>query len=139
MASRAAADEAAAQTLRDAKSDATTRAQVAEEKCKILEQQLKKADERVRVAMAPRLGHVSGGTGASVQAEAAGVGAAAKKGVSPGAAKRVNKRIKESGGDLNKFKVVDLRNMARSIGAVQSNKVKSEIITNIKNKLKELR
>lgn len=64
-------------------------------------------------------------------------GAAAKKGVSPGAAKRVKKRIKEIGGDLNKFKVVDLRNMARSIGAVQSNKVKSEIITNIKNKLKE--
>ena len=80
-ASRAAADEAAAQTLRDAKSDATTRAQVAEEKCKILEQQLKKADERVRVAMAPRLGtHVSGGTGASVQAEAAGVVAAAEHG-----------------------------------------------------------
>ena len=80
-ASRAAADEAAAQTLRDAKSDATTRAQVAEEKCKILEQQLKKADERVRVAMAPRLGtHVSGGTGASVQAEAAGVVVAAEHG-----------------------------------------------------------
>ena len=79
-ASRAAADEAAAQTLRDAKSDATTRAQVAEEKCKILEQQLKKADERVRVAMAPRLGHASGGTGASVQAEAAGVVAAAEHG-----------------------------------------------------------
>ena len=79
-ASRAAADEAAAQTLRDAKSDATTRAQVAEEKCKILEQQLKKADERVRVAMAPRLGHASGGTGASVQAEAAGVVVAAEHG-----------------------------------------------------------
>ena len=83
-ASRAAADEAAAASLRDARSDAETRAAVAEEKCKILEQQLKKADERVRVAVqTPRVASsVGGATGGapSVAAEAAGVVAAAEHG-----------------------------------------------------------
>ena len=83
-ASRAAADETAAAALRDAKSDAETRATVAEEKCKILEQQLKKADERVRVAMqaSARVTSAGGGTtgGVSIAAEAAGVVAAAEHG-----------------------------------------------------------
>ena len=82
-ASRAAADETAAASLRDAKSDAETRAVVAEEKCKILEQQLKKADERVRVVMQSHPRVTSGGGtigGVSIAAEAAGVVAAAEHG-----------------------------------------------------------